>query len=92
MIHSSKASGAITTTSPHILLCWAPQYSVQRIWYRPGLVAVNQVSVYRPGWASIFTRKAGMKTEWMTSREVMSSRTGRLAGTWSTPIEFGPSG
>ena len=55
-------------------------------------MAVNQVSVYRPGSASIFTRKAGMKTEWMTSRDVISSRTGRFAGTWSTPIEFGPSG
>ena len=35
-------------------------------------------------------RKSGTKNEWMTSRLVISSRTGRLAGTCSVPIAFGP--
>ena len=34
----------------------------------------------------------GTKKEWMTSREVMSSRTGRSAGTRSTSTPFGPPG
>ena len=35
-------------------------------------------------------RKSGTKNEWITSREVISSRTGRFAGTCSVPIAFGP--
>src|SRR5690349_11459043 len=37
-------------------------------------------------------RNDGTKNEWMTSREVMSRRTGRCAGTRSTFTPFGPSG
>ena len=41
----------------------------------------NQVSFVRPGTASIFTPKDGTAQEWMTSVEVVRTRTSVLIGT-----------
>jgi hypothetical protein len=54
-----KAAGSITVTQPIIPECLVPQYSAQKRWYFPGLVAWNHMVAYRPGTASFFMRKAG---------------------------------
>src|SRR5688572_25389399 len=62
--------GSSTVTLP-IMPAWlVPQYSVQNMWYVPGVVASNQSSVYRPGIASIFVRNAGKYRLCSTSSEL----------------------
>lgn len=44
----SYSRGSMTVTQPIIPLCCVPQYSAQNQWYRPGLVALNQVVLKCP--------------------------------------------
>ena len=41
--HCSYSAGSMTYTDPVIFECSVPQYSAQKMWYFPGLVAVNQI-------------------------------------------------
>ncbi len=47
-------------------------------------VGRNQTCEYRPGTTSCFVRKAGTKKLWITSSEVIVSRTARPSGTCSS--------
>ena len=47
----------------------------------PSRVALNHVSLMRPGTASIFTPKAGTDQLWITSAPVVSTRTTLFSGT-----------
>ena len=47
------------TTVPRMRECETPQSSAQKIGYWPGVVAWNQMDVYRPGSTSCFNRKPG---------------------------------
>ena len=40
--HAWYAAGSMTWTVPIMPECLVPQYSAQKMWYSPSLVAVNQ--------------------------------------------------
>src|SRR5215212_9062711 len=83
--HFWNSSIVCTTTLVSIVECRCPQYSAQYTSNSPVSVALNHSRLYRPGTTSFFTRNAGMKKLWITSSELVTSRTGVFTGTCSFP-------
>src|SRR5215510_728318 len=64
--------------------CPGPHNSAQGSSYLPGLVALNQTLISRPGTASCFKRNDGTKKLWMTSLLRSTTLTTLFTGTCSS--------